>query len=229
MSRLEAPEPRPLSELGAVREILKLPFHWRGLRRNPTGSGTVLVVPGFMTGDGATWFLRRSLERLGYTVHGWGLGRNGGDVPNLLPAVTERVRILSEREPIHLVGWSLGGYLSREVARDLPDRVHQVITLASPVVGGPKYTAAARFYRERLGVDLDALEQEIAARDEVPLRVPVTALYSPSDAIVCPAACLDRVNPQVEHVPIDCPHAGFGFSPEVLSIVAKRLARPTRT
>ena len=61
-------------------------------------------------------------------------------------------------EPIVAVGWSLGGYLAREAARDRPEWFRKVITLGSPVVGGPKFTAAAAWYRER-GFDVEKTDR----------------------------------------------------------------------
>ena len=65
---------------------------------------------------------------------------NRGDVPALIPQVVARTEALFERqgEPISLVGWSLGGVLAREVARERPETVRGVVTLGSPVIGGPK-------------------------------------------------------------------------------------------
>jgi hypothetical protein len=45
----------------------------------------------------------------------------------------------------------------RGAARERPAEVARVITLGSPVIGGPKYTAVADVYR-RQGYDLDAIE-----------------------------------------------------------------------
>ena len=42
--------------------------------------------------------------------------------------------------PVHLIGQSLGGVLARETARDHPGAVEQVITLGTPIVGGPAHT-----------------------------------------------------------------------------------------
>ncbi len=225
---LYAPRGGLMRELGAVREMMRLPLFWLRTRGAlPRGHGRVVVLPGFATGDGSTIVLRTTLRSLGYDVSGWGLGRNGGDVDELLPRVTEVIAAAASDGPVSVLGWSLGGYLAREVARDIPASVRQVITLASPVIGGPKYTAAARFYRDQLGVDLDHIETRVAARNAVPLTVPVLALYSRSDNVVCPAACLDHHSPHVEHRRLDrCAHASFGFSPDVLRIVAERLANP---
>ncbi len=46
-------------------------------------------------------------------------------------------------EPVVLVGWSLGGYIAREYAREHPGHVRAIVTLGSPVIGGPRYTATA--------------------------------------------------------------------------------------
>jgi len=224
---LKRPDTSLLRELGAVAEVTRVRDRCRVLRTAPRGREQVVVAPGFLTGAWVTWPLRRSLASLGHQVHDWGLGRNDGDVRALLPRLNERVRALAQQHgPQHLVGWSLGGFMLREVAREQPQNVIQVVTMASPIVGGAKYTAAARYYSEWVGVDLDAVEQEIAQRDSVPIQVPVLAMYDPNDGIVCPGACFDRVNPYVRHLPVACGHAGFGFSPEVLALLARQLVDP---
>ena len=99
-----------------------------------------------------------------------------------------------------------------------------MITLGSPVVGGSKYTAVAGFYR-RQGIDLDAIEAEVEARNRLPLATPVTAIYSRSDGVVAWRACIDPYSPQVDHVEVAATHLGLGFSPRVFEIIAERLAR----
>jgi len=186
-----------------------------------------MVLPGFGTGDRTTVVLRTYLRHLGYRVSGWGLGLNSGNVPEMIPEVTRSVaaRAAHEGQPLRLVGWSLGGYLAREAARDLPDQVARVITLGSPVIGGPRFTTTAGFYRAR-GTDFDEIDAFIAERERTPIQVPVTAVYSKSDGVVDWRACIDRSNPFVEHVRVHSSHVGLGFAPEVLRIVATRLARP---
>jgi pimeloyl-ACP methyl ester carboxylesterase len=187
----------------------------------------VLVLPGFGTGDSPTAVLRAYLRYLGHRPLGWGLGRNTGDVPALLARVLERLdRVSAEaRRPVALIGWSLGGVLAREAARERPAAARLVITLGSPVVGGPKYTAVAGFYR-RQGFDLDAVEAQVEARNQQPLEIPVTAIYSRSDAVVAWRACIDRHTPRVDHVEVETAHLGLGFSPRVYQIIAERMARP---
>jgi hypothetical protein len=91
------------------------------------------------------------------------------------------------------------------------------------VVGGPKYTVFAKKLR-RNGVDLDAMEADIASRNKIMLQTPVTAIYSRADAMVAWQACIDRHGANVEHVEVSTTHMGFGFSPEVYKIIAQRLA-----
>jgi len=228
------PSPPPLRAGRLLRELAGMGAAAAGLllrapslARLPRGGGTpVLVVPGFGAGDGSTALLRGYLGLLGYRSRGWGMGRNRGNVGALIPRVTELVAALAaeEGQPVRLVGWSLGGYLAREAARERPDDVAAVVTLGSPVVGGPKYTAVADAYRQR-GYDLDAIEAEIAARERVPITVPITAIYSRNDLVVSWQACIDHSSPQVEHVEVRSTHLGLGVDPEVFRIVAERLSR----
>ena len=44
----------------------------------------------------------------------------------------------SHDAPISLVGWSLGGIYAREVAKRLPTRARQVITIGTPFAGAPR-------------------------------------------------------------------------------------------
>src|SRR5262245_2161029 len=105
------------------------------LRQAPRGDGhPVLVLPGLGASDLSTAVLRAYLERLGYAAHPWTFGRNlgpGGDLPQLM---LRRLAELHERHrrKVSLVGWSLGGIYARELARQAPERVRQVVTLGSP-------------------------------------------------------------------------------------------------
>ena len=61
-------------------------------------------------------------------------------------------------------------------------------------------------------------------RNQVSLTAPVIAIYSRRDAVVAWEACIDRITPNVEHVEVRTTHLGFGFSPDVYKIIARRLA-----
>ena len=118
--------------------------------------------------------------------------RNFGNVRKLFPRIVAGLEAVAAEttSPVRLIGWSLGGYLAREAARERPDLVHQVITLGSPVVGGPKYTLVAEAYRRR-GIDLDEVEAQVAARNSVPLRTP-SWRYTRATTRFAWEACIDR-------------------------------------
>ncbi len=193
------------------------------------GSGEpVMVVPGFATNDSWTARLRSFLTSIGYGTRGWDLGRNDGRVPKLVPAVVEQTERLATQvgRPIRLIGWSLGGYLVREAARERPDLVERVITLGAPVVGGPTYTASAPMYLKK-GYDLEEIAATVLERERRPITVPVFAVYSRSDGVVAWRACIDTFsNPHVEHHEVASTHLGLVNSPRVFSLVADLLAVP---
>lgn len=217
-----------LQELRLPLDVLRWAPAWLATKpRRAVHPRTVILLPGFGAGPVSMRVMESWLRRCGHRVRDWGLGRNTGEVKWQR---AELVRIVEDaiarhHEPVVLVGWSLGGYIAREYARTHPSHVRKVITLGSPVVGGPRYTATARWYRSQ-GFDLEELERAVAARYETPLRVPVTAIYSKRDGIVAWRACIDRWSPDVRHVEVSETHVGLGFSPRVLALVADEIDPP---
>lgn len=221
-----APSPwRILVEGRAALDGAELLLRTPSLARVPKGHGEpVLVLPGFGASDVSTAVLCRFLRHHRHDAVGWGLGTNRGDVHALVPKVITLATRLAERNggPIPILGWSLGGVLARETARERPDLVRRVITMGTPVIGGPKYTLTARTYAAQ-GADLDEIESIVDARNRVPITVPITAIWSKNDGVVDWRACIDHHNP-VEHVQVRATHLGMGASAEVFDIVARRLA-----
>ena len=227
VDRFEAPEPsRVIREARGLLELPRLLLRFPELARQPRGQGhPVLLLPGYGAGDGSTALLRSYLRMLGYRARGWGLGRNRGAASELLPRILKRALSLARRsnQKVHLIGWSFGGYLARELARERADLVAQVITLGTPVIGGPKYTVVANRLRRR-GIDVDAIAAEVEMRNQISFSTPVIAIYSRRDAVVAWQACIDQHAPNVEHVEVCTTHFGLGFSPDVYKIIAQRLA-----
>ncbi len=231
----------------AIPDVLLAPSRWlllteamagldlaRGLlsstRKLPKGHGPVLVIPGFQASDFETLLLRRKLARLGYTVYGWGLGRNHGKTGKLVPRLIEQVRALHVRHalPVKIVGWSLGGVFARDVAREAPEAVEQIVTLGSPIVGGPKYTVFAGLYKKQ-GFDLDKLAASADAREASrPLPCPVTAIYARRDGIVAWHSCIERNHDCVSHVETTATHFGMAAHPQTLRLVAEALTTAPR-
>ena len=215
-------------EAETPRQLAQLALHYPRLLTEPRGDGhPVLVLPGYTASDSSTRSLRRYLKLLGYDARGWGLGRNSGNVAVHAPQVAEIVRELhsASGSRVSLVGWSMGGVIAREVALHQPDMVRRVITMGSPITGGPKYTAFAGQLASG-GVDLDAIEAHIHHRQRTSpaLRVPVTAIFSRRDGVVAWQACIDQINQSVEHVEVTSSHLGLGFDPKVYRLIARRLA-----
>lgn len=227
---IRPPSRRGLGETLTVLEPARLAVNgWRLVGNRVRRPRTAVVLPGFGAGDASTAPLRAYLRSRGHDVAGWGLGTNRGDVEGAVEAVCADVRRHAERagEPVVVLGWSLGGVIAREVARQQPELVDRVITFGSPVVGGPKYTLVARRFRD-MGVDLDAIEREVATRAELPRTIAVTALYSRFDGVVAWQACIDRVNDHVEHIEVPTTHLGLGINHVVWRVAAERLALPVR-
>jgi triacylglycerol esterase/lipase EstA (alpha/beta hydrolase family) len=215
-------------ELLVGRDLVLGAWRLPGLRSLPRGTGTpVVLIPGFGTGDGSFVLLRRLLSRLGHDARPAGLGRVGDDVPALAERVAAIARDTATEtgHRVALVGWSIGGVLAREAARDHPEVVRHVITIGTPVEGGPSYTALAGRYTTD---ELAAIRAAIDEADRVPITAPITAIWSPNDGIVTPRACIDRRSPHVEHVRVTSTHLGMGLDPQVWGVVAHRLAGTDR-
>ncbi|MFE8072451.1 alpha/beta fold hydrolase [Marinobacteraceae bacterium S3BR75-40.1] len=211
-----------LHELLFCKDAVRLLPHLHKLRQAPvTQPGTVILLPGFGAAHGSLVPLRQFLRHRGFDARDWGIGRNTGQVTKLLGELIDAIEkeAQSSSAPVYLVGWSLGGFLAREAARELPAYIRHVITLGSPVVGGPRYTVTAPFYRWR-GYDLDLIESRMAERYDIPIQVPITAFYTKHDGVVSWEACIDHWSEQVEHIEVDTTHIGMGFSPEVINRVA---------
>jgi len=216
-----------LQELRLPIDVLRWAPSWLTMKSGrATQPRTAILCPGFGAGPRSMRVMESFLRRRGHRARDWGLGRNTGDARQLraqLKGVVEE-SIAAHAEAVVLVGWSLGGYIAREYAREHPDEVRKVITLGSPVIGGPRYTATADWYRSQ-GHDLDEIDRAIAARYTTPLRVPVTAIYSRRDGVVAWRACIDHWSPNVRHIEVSETHVGLGFAPRVLALVADELER----
>ena len=190
----------------------------------------VIVYPGLGAGPLTTAQLRGHLQSCNFRVHDWDLGVNRGPDGHLdawLPGLVERVRALHERYEgrVSLVGWSLGGIYAREIAKLCPDAVRQVITLATPhrSVAGANHAGTIL---KMLGGDTSQLTPELEARFVERPPVPITSIYSKSDGMVSWRGCLEARGEQVENVAVDASHLGMPTHPDVMRIVADRLAQP---
>ncbi|MDX5365226.1 MAG: alpha/beta hydrolase [Alphaproteobacteria bacterium] len=210
-------EPGWLSYFGELRifaELGTLAPAIPALLSAPRGDGhAVLVLPGVLTGDESTLVIRRYLEELGYAAHPWKQGHNWGPSRELHQKLRTRLKELHERygRRISIVGWSLGGIFARELAREFPFAVRQVVTLGSP-------------FGSDIAVD-GSRKPEAAARRRLPPPVPCTAIYSKSDGIVPWEACRELPSARTDNIEVPATHIGMGFNPLVLWAIADRLSQ----
>lgn len=76
---------------------------------------------------------------------------------------------------------------------------------------------------------LDWIEEEIGNREKRPIRQPITAIYSKTDAIVSWQAAIDHHSPNVTHVETNAAHLGMGFNQTVWSHIVSSLAAASAT
>ncbi|MFC0432748.1 triacylglycerol lipase [Kutzneria buriramensis] len=207
-----------------------LPFAIPVLRRAPRGDGHgVLLLPGLLADDASNQPLRRYLAALGYATRGWGLGRNIGPTDAVLDGMPLLLRRLAAETggPVSVIGWSLGGIYARELARDHPELVRQVITMGSPfALVDPRQSRAESAFRR--GSRKHASPERVPGRERLglPIPVPSTAIYSRCDGIVDWRACMQTPGADRENIEVTCGHLGFGVDPATLWSIADRLAQP---
>lgn len=192
-------------ELGLLGASLPLlPFLPRGEPH------AVVVVPGMFGSDESTVILRRFLGSLGYTARGWGQGVNRGPNETDLAALEQVVADLVERsgKRASLVGWSMGGVFSLAVASRRTAAVRQVVTLGSPIAAMSPGAKSVRLRRADGSL------------------IPVTSVYSRTDAVVPWESARLEPGPERENVEVRASHLGLGHHPAVLAVVADRLAQP---
>lgn len=215
-------EGRAIWEFGAFMAALP----W--LSMGPRGDGQpVLVIPGLATDDSATLPLQGLLRELGYAAYGWSNGFNDGRWDVLDSHLLRHLERLRQRHDatVSLIGWSMGGLYARELAKQAPQNVRQVIMLGSPFAGDPRVNNIQLFPT--------LVEEQVAAEDlersrtlHRPPPVPTTSIFSRTDGLVSWQCCVEKDSPQVENIEVDASHWGLVHHPAALHAIADRLAQP---
>ncbi len=229
---VEASPAAPLwGELRYGGELMRL-LADRELRapRRRRDAQPVLLIPGFMAGDGSLTLLRHWLRRRGHPVAMSGMVANVDCAERAVTRMQAHLQAFaSERErPVVLIGQSRGGALARALAVREPERVSGLVMLGSPVRDGLAVSAPVlRTVRwlARLG-DLGlpgvlssscrdgaccaAFRADLNAA--LPPALAAVAVHSRSDGIVDWRACLD---PHAEAVEVDSSHCGMSVHPGV--------------
>jgi pimeloyl-ACP methyl ester carboxylesterase len=209
----------------------------------PEGDGhPVIIFPGLGADKRSLEPLRNCCEALGYAVYDWEQGFNTGphgDIDAWLHNLAQHVRGVTtlHNRRATLIGWSLGGIYAREIAKLHPKLVRQVITLGTPFGSRGEGTNVAWLYR-LLNGEAPFIDEQLAERLRSTPPVPTTSIYSRTDGVVAWQICRitgDRegeaegdseLDCEAENVEVDGSHMGLPWNPQVLRIVADRLAQP---
>lgn len=182
----------------------------------------MILFPGLGSGDGSLALLRRFLNDRGHRAQGWGLGTNRGNPSVVLDDCVALVREQFGKtgRRVNLVGWSLGGILARELARDHPHLIGRIATFGSPIYG-PRYTVARSVYSDH---ELASIESAIDARYRHPLERPLLAIHSRNDGVVDWRSCIDDQTPGARNVAVRSSHLAMGLDPDVWTYLAEWFA-----
>jgi pimeloyl-ACP methyl ester carboxylesterase len=216
----------------AFIEVGTLPWLSPLLLQAPKGDGhPVLLLPGFMAGEGTMKPLFGYLKKLGYDPYQWELGRNLGPRAVGLDGekMVDRLEAIYEQtgRKISIIGWSLGGAFARQLSRRRPDLVRQVISLGSPLTGTPRSTNAWRAYEWLTGQKMsDPKLQEQVREGQEPPPVPSTAIFSKNDGIVAWQTAREPQAATTDNIEVRGSHCGLGANPAVWWAIADRLALP---
>ncbi|CAN5636835.1 hypothetical protein BH24ACT5_BH24ACT5_16940 [soil metagenome] len=195
-----------IDESRLIREPVRLALHLPRLLHRTPCPAQIIVLPGLGANDASTIPLRCYLRAVGHHVQGWELGTHQRHVLTTLQQFSRRLGAAVERtnEPITLIGWSLGGVIAREAARERPEHVAQVITMGSPI-NGPGYSSTRR---------------------RRPIPVPVTTIYSRRDSVVNWRNALDHDSPTAVNIEVTSSHFGLGLDPDVWRIIVDTIDHP---
>lgn len=190
----------------------------------PRGDGrTVLLIPGFLSGDWSMTRLRDFLAGLGYRVETAHVFFNPGPTASMIAQLDATLLRLAADAKIDIVGISLGGVLARSLALHHPQSVRRIVTLCSPIRF--PVTTPLEPFAQILGRFHDS--KWVARRHDIakPLAVPVTAIYSVDDGIVDWRQCLQDEAPGCANIAIRGAHTTMGSNPQAQKIIAFALAR----
>jgi predicted alpha/beta hydrolase family esterase len=223
--------------LRATLEAWQALGHWRQAPPQVGSGHAVMLFPGLGTDGSTLWPLRRHLQRSGFQAMDWGQGVNTGprgDIDAWLDRLADTLQSRTgQAAEVSLIGWSLGGFYAREIAKRWTDRVRLVITIGTPFNGSAADTHVGWLFRLLNGRAAPATE-DLRNRLAEPPPVPTYSLYSRKDGIVAWQACTHaRRWPMAQDIEVQASHLGMGWAPEVLHRVTallggqRQAAQPT--
>ena len=208
--------------LGLAYPVLRLFRPAMQIERAET-SRVVILLPGFATGPRRMRYLAQHLEKAGHRVKRWGLGMNFGPTSDTIDILAERVRAVETRygKKVVLIGWSLGGVLAREVAKQVPGSVAKVISMGSPFSHSPYSNNMWRPYQMVAGHRVEA--PPIAADTRIKPPVETVAIWSPLDGVISRRAACGLPGERDRAIALRCSHLMFPEAPECIETLLKEL------
>ncbi len=213
---------------------------WRGEGVTDGRGQPVLLIPGFLAGDGSLSMLTHWLRRNGYHPGKAGIRVNVDCSGRSLDRLERGLQELVERQgrPAVIIGQSRGGSFAKALAQTRPDLVSGIVSLATPQLDPLAVHPLVRLQIEAvaLGGSLrlpylfsrSCIDGECCetfwGRLAAPLDASIgyLAIFSKSDGIVDWRACLD---PSAEHLEISSSHCGMGMNPGAYRGIADALGR----
>src|SRR6185503_14688356 len=199
----------------------------------------VLLIPGFLAGDGSLSMMAGWLKRAGYRPSRAGIVSNVNCSAVLLPRLEERLERLVELQGRRaaVVGQSRGGTMAKGLAKRRPDLVSGVVGLGAPqtdplavhplvrlqveaVSRLGSLGAPGLFKRSCLNGDCcSSFWEDLAG--PLDAGIPLVSVYSKSDGVVDWHSCLDPH--ATELVEIGASHCGMAVSRAAWRAVAEAL------
>jgi triacylglycerol lipase len=220
-------------------QLLRSPI-WRGVGVEAGEGRPVLLIPGFMAGDGTLATMARWLRANGYWTRRAGIRANVGCSQDACERIEERLEALAARtgRKVALVGQSRGGVLARVVATRRPDLVSGIVALGAPTVGMLRVHPLVLLQVGLVGAlgtgrvpglfSMSCLRGACCEpfRADLERRFPpgvrYVCVYSRTDGIVDWRACVDGAADEL--VEIRASHCGMAVSVEAYEQVARALA-----
>jgi triacylglycerol lipase len=225
----------------------RIGLEWAELRRSdvlrgagvPDGHGRgVLLIPGFLAGDGSLGTMAQWLRGAGWSTRRAGIRANVDCSEVACTRLEGRLEALAERTGgrVTIIGQSRGGVFAKALAARRPDLVSGVIGLGSPVraqlavhplvlaqVGvvatlGSGGRGGLLSWRCLRGDCCSRFRDTLAG--PFPPEVGYVSLYSRSDGIVDWRSCLD---PDASCVEVRASHCGMSLNSDAYRAIARAL------
>lgn len=226
------------SRFGLELAALRRSPVYRGAGVTPGDGRAVMLIPGFLAGDGSLGTLTHWLRAAGYHTRRAGIRANVGCSEAACARLEARLEGFAEAsgQKVAIVGQSRGGVFARALAVKRPDLVAGIVTLGSPTVSqlrihplvlvqvglvtalGSAHVPGLFTWRCLRGDCCEHFREAIAG--PFPAGMPYVAMYSRSDGIVDWRSCLD---PAAEQVEVRASHCGMAVNAGVYEKLAGAL------